>query len=104
MKLESTADITAPIAVYNTGYRELIGVFRNLGAVARYLYPTGNFPQQRQYCSRALQRKSRMKIDVLNCRVTLRMAGEVHKELLGDKDYYITDGYYKPTQTLIVKK
>lgn len=80
-------------SLYNTEKKELIGVFRNLALVSRYLFPNeGKYKYQRVYQSYSVKCKIH-KGTIFNFPVTLRIANEKHLDILGDKDVYICPGY-----------
>ena len=90
-----------PISLYDADRQRLIGVFVSMSAASRYLYPYTDAGSRHYKVRHALQAKkiegSRLKDSPrVKCRVVVRIAKSEHAGLLGDKKYFVSDGYPQP--------
>jgi hypothetical protein len=88
-----------PIALYNTEKKELIAIFKYKILAARYIF-------EKYDCYKAQRVEESIKNlgcinkgTIFDFKVTFRYANSKQIEMLGDSDYFITDGYPKAIKT-----
>lgn len=88
----STLNNVNILVVYDCSKQKPIGVFRTLSLCARYLKvgPGGADETTIHY---SLKNKGRIQKSRFDFKVTVRMANDEFKKILGDKDFVIFDGY-----------
>jgi hypothetical protein len=88
-----------PLALYDTSEKRLVGVFRTIALLERYLFDSKTYRQRKSRQERlrwALVNKKRIDGSNLPFAVAIRYASEVQRELLEKNDYSITKGYHLP--------
>jgi hypothetical protein len=91
-----------PIVIYNTEKKEVIGVFSIPIKAIKYLFEDAVITEKnKSIFNYALKSKIKINETRFSFPVAARYANSVQAEMLGDKDFFILDGYPSPRLTKI---
>lgn len=92
MKTHIETNNGRPIAIYNCDKKELIGLFSNVGLVAKYLNPIDN--RSTEACIwAAVLRNGSMRKSKFKFKIAVRFANETQRAELSNQDVIIKKGY-----------
>jgi hypothetical protein len=85
------------IALYDAKAKKLIGVFATSGLVAKYIFKEEHDTNKTSRTSTSWAQKN--KLNHNGMAYAIRTANEEQKQLLGENEYIIVNGYEEPTMS-----
>lgn len=89
------------VAIYNTRDKELIGVFRNMGIAGRYIFSEKSIYNNSRIWNAYLKNVKLHVNTNFDFPIAVRLAKDIHLQLLSNNPVYISDKYPQMTKQKI---